>query len=425
MKRPTLRWCAAPLVVCLALGAVGCGTVGKKDGAEGSATPEAGAEAGAKPDGAPEAADPKKKPEAETPSEKPAAAKDETPADPAAAEEFKGLPKGEAEFILACRALAAGGKATMTGKDGFVFATDGLAALGANSKTGTPRHQAMVAAITAYAEKLRAAGVELVIAPVPPKPVIYPDFLGTEPVVKDRRYAAYLPLLAAELEKAGVRVADATKALRSDRFNKGGASFPRTGLVWSPAAVATTARAVQAAAKKSAAVKSLARDKTIVSRDAALTQNGETFRARSVGWAQGDRLVPATVAKEGAPILVVGDDHAAAHRSEGVNASLADQLSLAFGTPVETRATPGLGWNEAAAMFTPSADSPTKLVVWCFSAAQFLDSPPPAPKKPAARPARRGGRSADRDGSLPAPPPPDAGSGLRLRDDPGLEARPE
>ncbi|MFN0129355.1 MAG: alginate O-acetyltransferase AlgX-related protein [Verrucomicrobiales bacterium] len=431
MKRPPSHRSAALLAACLTLAVGGCGIMGKKS------SPESGEEAPGSVAAADSAtADESKKEKSETKAtkeERPAdaSAADQTkeepkksepvPAepvpDPAAAEEFQGLPKGEAAFILACRSLAGGGKATMTGQDSFVFDTFELGALGANSKPGSQRHQSMVAAITAYAGALRAAGVELVLAPVPTKPVVYPDYLGVEPAVKNRRYDSYLQSLYAELEKAGVRVADVTKGLRSDRFDKNAASFPRSGLTWSPAAAAASARAVHAAARSTAAAKSIARDKTIVARDSALAQNGETFKAKSVGWAQGDRLVPATVAKEGAVIVVVGDDHAAAHRTESVNASLADQLSLAFGTAVETRATPRLGWKEATA-FSPTKDGPTKLVVWCFSAAQLLDPPPPPPKKAASssrRPTSRPG---------PAPRPiTDPGTGLRLRDDPGLEGR--
>jgi hypothetical protein len=426
------------MAVSLALVLGSCGGLGKKDSTPGAESPGASAEADSKKKdaGAGETDAGETKPEEatkegtkkdESKKDQPAAeeTKKEAPAapapDPAAAEEFAGLPKGEAAFILAARGLAAGGKTTMTGKDGFVFETRELAALAANTRSGTPRHQAMVDAIKAQAEALRAAGAELIIAPVTPKPVVYPDFLGAEPPLKDRRYDSYLQGLYAELQKAGVRVVDTTKALRSDRFDKNAASFPKTGVIWSPAAAATTARAVHAAAKKTPAAKAVTRDTTIVSRDTALTQNGETFRARSVGWAQGDRLIPATVAKEGAPIVVIGDEHAAAHRTDGVNASLMDQLSLAFGAPVELQGAPGLGWKEAAQFALPK-DSPTKIVVWCFSGAQFLDVPE-APKKQA-RPRRPTPRSADSGGERRVAPA-NPGAGLRLRDDPALEARPE
>lgn len=467
MKRPSTHWCATPIAACLSLALAGCGTLQEKkpsEATEGAAEvartegkkKEAPADPGKKDapvtagkkdvpaaaGTADAAANPeqkevtKKEGEKEKEKEK-KATKEEAPKDtgaaaapdPAAAAEFQGLPKGEAAFILACRERAAGGKTTMTGKDGMVFQTRELAALATNRRAGTPVHAAMVASIKAKADALRASGIELVIAPVPPKAVVYPDFLTADAALKDRRYDSYLQALYAELEQAGVRVVDVTKALRSGRSAREASSYPRTGVVWSPAAAAATARAVHAASRRTEAVKSLVRDTTIVSRMTVLTQNGERFKARSVGWAQGDRMVPATVSGEGAPIVIIGDEHAAAHRADGVNASLADQVSLAFGAPVETRATPGFGWRQAAA-FTPSKDSPTKLVVWCFSAAGFLEAPAAAPKKQSVRPRRTTSARPSGGGGEPRPAPeprpgPSPGAGLQLRDDPGLEARPE
>ena len=373
----------------------------------------------------------KEKPAAK-PEEKPEEKSDEKPAvppaaSPAAAAEFTGLAKGEAEFVMACREVAVGDQDTMTGKDGMVFATADVRALGTNSKTGTPRHQAMVAAIAAYAESLRAAGVELIVAPVPLKPVIYPDFLGGGLVVKDRRYDTYLQQLRTELGRYRVRVADVTKELRSDRFDRAAASFPRAGLVWSPAAVLSASRVIHGVARSTTAAKAVPRDKTIVARTAGLTQNGETFRARSVGWAQGQQLVPAAAPKEGASILIIGDENAGVHRIDGVNASLADQLSFAFGAPVDSRVVPGLGWNEAIQQFSPGNAPSTKIVVWCFSAASFLDGSVDGGKKPAARAGLSGGETVDdvppAEGALPPVRP--AGAGLLLRDDPGLDVRAE
>jgi len=449
MKRPSLCRIAIPLAACLAVATSGCGVLGKKTAKDGEAAaetePKSGEtrdgtpnkEAAAAPDGSPPAdrKSDEKKPEGSAAAgstaagaatgeqKKEGAQNDSKPApaaDPLAAEEFKGLPKGEPEFILACRALAAGGKATMTGKDGMVFETRELAGLGTNTRSGTPRHEAMIASIKAKADALRAAGIELVIAPVPTKPVVYPDYLGAEPALKDRRYDSYLQSVYADLHKAGVFVADTTKALRSDRFDRNAASFPKAGVLWSPAAAATTARSVFGTVRKSAAAKAIARDKTIVSRTSALTQNGETFKVQSVGWAQGDQLVPATVPKDGAPVVVLGDDHSSAHRTGGVNASLADALSLAFGAAVDTRSATGTGWKEAIE-FTPAQNSATKVVVWCFSSASFLEAPAP-PKKPSARPRRPSSRADD--GGTPAPRSV-PGTGLKLRDDPGLDARTE
>lgn len=460
MKRLIFRRSAIVPATFLALVVSGCSSVAKKDGGGEEAaaadavtvTKSGDKPAAAQPEaatavGTPTAAPGKKyksplqieaektktktkeKPEAK-PEEKPEQKSDEKPAATpaaAAAAEFAGLAKGEAEFVMACREVAVGDQDTMTGKDGMVFATADVRALGTNSKTGTPRHQAMVAAIAAHAESLRAAGVELIVAPVPLKPVIYPDFLGGGSVVKDRRYDTYLQQLRTELGRYRVRVADVTKELRSDRFDRAAASFPRAGLVWSPAAVLSASRVIHGVARSTTAAKAVPRDKTIVARTAGLTQNGETFRARSVGWAQGQQLVPAAAPKEGASILIIGDENAGVHRIDGVNASLADQLSFAFGAAVDSRVVPGLGWNEAIQQFSPAKVPSTKIVVWCFSAASFLDGAADGGKKPAARAGRSGGETVDdlppAEGALPPASP--AGAGLLLRDDPGLDVRAE
>lgn len=358
----------------------------------------------------------RKEPEAKPEEKKEPEAK---PVDPLKAEEFKGLSKDEAAFILACRAAGASAKGdSATGRDGVIFSSRELRALGANPKRAEARHQEIVAAISQYAAHLKAAGIEFVLTPVPPKAVVYPDYLGSETKVKDKRLDAYLEALYADLKKAGVRVVDVTKPLRAKRFAGASASFPRAGVTWSPAAVALAADETRQSVKRSAALKKLAPDKTISSQPIGVAQNGESFRAVSVGRLENGQWVSAPVPKEGAPIIVIGDDNAAAFRTGGQNAGLGDQLSLALGAPVETRASAATDWKSAAKQI-PAAGSPTKLVVWNFSAATFLDLPPaPAAAKPA--PKRR-------ISSAPREPRPSlpSGGGLRLRDDPGLEIRPE
>jgi hypothetical protein len=87
----------------------------------------------------------------------------------------------------------------------------------------------------------------------------------------------------------------------------------------------------------------------------------------------------------------------------------------------------GLGWNEAIQQFSPAKVPSTKIVVWCFSAASFLDGAADGGKKPAARAGRSGGETVDdlppAEGALPPASP--AGAGLLLRDDPGLDVRAE
>lgn len=435
MKPPSFRHLVSPLCLAVALTLANCSSVKKgadaaapaeKKETDAAADTKKDAPAGnSKKDG--EKKDPAA-PAAETKKNeaKPAETKEEPKPDPLAAEEFKGLPKGEAAFLLACRTAGAAGKAMATGRDGLVFASGDLRALGANPKAGTKTHQAVVAAITAYAAKLKAAGIGFVLAPVPPKPVVYPDFVSAEAKVKDKRFDSYLQALYAELAKAGVQVVDVTKPLRSDRFDRNAASFPKAGTVWSPAAAGTAAEAIYKSVKRTDAAKGLTRDKTITSKKVGVAQNGETFNTLSVDRDEGGTLVAAAAPKEGAPVLVVGDANAAAYRTPGQTAGLGDRLSLAFGVPVETRSEASLGWKSAAGKFTPKKDGATRLVVWSFSATDFLGEPAAAPSaKPSGRPVRRSpGAGSASEPSDPASPPPN-GAALKLRDDPGVSVRPD
>lgn len=337
-----------------------------------------------------------------------------------AAEEFVGLPQAEAEFILECRELAAAAqnKKTVTGNNGLVFDAVDLRELGANRTAISGRHKSIVATLAAYAARLKEAGIEFVVAPVPPKPVVYPDHLGGPHKIRDRRYDSYLRALYADLEKNGVRVADATAAVRSARFAKKGASFPRAGLELSPAGVEIWAEAVYKAVRRSDIIKQLTSDKTITSTPVTLTAAGENFVAKQVGKKEGESLKPVTPAEGGPAIVVVGDAHALAYGKE--RASLADQLTLLLGAPSETRGEKELGWKSAPNRFSPGKKTPNvKLVVWAFSAVDFLHDPSASTPKPAA-PRRK---SADRPVSAPisAPLP----GALPLRDNPGLDLRTE
>lgn len=334
------------------------------------------------------------------------------------AEEFAGLSKAEAEFILECRdvAAAANNNKTVTGGSGVVFLTEELRELGANRTAQSGRHKSIVATLTAYAARLKEAGIEFVVAPVPPKPVVYPDYLGGAHKIRDRRHDSYLRALYTELEKNGVRVADATAGVRSARFAKKGASFPRAGTELSPIGVTEVAEAVHKAVRRSEVVKQLAADKTITSVPFTLSAAGESFVGKQVGKKVGEALEPVKPGEGGPVIVVVGDRHALAYNKE--RAGLADQLTLLFGASAETRGDKTLGWKQAPERFSPGKkNAETKLVVWAFSAADFLQDP--SAVKTAVPRRKPTARVTSSPVLTPAP------GGLQLRDNAGLDVRTE
>lgn len=409
----------------------GCGALKPKDGAPSATdaeTAEKKTEAAADGEKKTEpSADAEKKDE-EKKKDEPAADAPPTPGElhaaALAAEEFKGVSKAEAEFMLANRALAAAAKdkATFAGREGLVFRAEDARELGANRTANSGRHKSIVATLSAYAKRLREAGIEFVLAPVPPKPVVYPDYLGGDIKLRNRRYDSYLRGLYAELEKTGVRVVDDTRGLGSGRFGKQGGTYPRAGGELSPVGVKELAEAIHKSVRRTDAVKQITRDEALAGAPVALTVAGESFAAVKVGRQEEGKFSPVKPGREGAVVVVVGDAHALAYAKD--QASLADHLALAFGTAAETRGEKTLGWKSAPGRFSPGKKTAaTKVVVWAFSATDFLKDPsapkPAAPRRPATRSASS---SASPSGS---PSIPTSGGALRLRDTPDLEVRSE
>lgn len=388
MKRDSLQRLLAPVLLMSLAALGGCRSL-KKQTAE--AEPEAAvAEAAAEP--------------ATGPVEEPA--------------EFAGLSRPEQAFILACRQAASQGTGPrVAGREGFVFSRSELAELGANRTADSARHRTLVGTLAAYAARLKAAGTEFVLLPVPPKAVIYPDRLPADPAVANERHDSYLRALYAELEKSGVTVVDPTEELRDDRFSRRGPAFPAADTLWTPLASASAAETVRKALRRSEPVRGLSRRKDIDASTADLAAAGAKMRVRSVTLKTPEGKIPLPEPASGqAPVIVVGDAQAMAYHAggfpEGFDGSLAagfaDQLAAELAVPVELRADPRLGWKQASAKYPPGSVPDARLVVWCLSATTFLEDGGTTAGSPQ-RPPRR---------SAPAP----ATGALQLRD-PSVEMR--
>jgi alginate O-acetyltransferase complex protein AlgJ len=426
MKRAFIFGIARPPLSCLlATALAGCQILNSKKekaatAANEAQSPVAESSAAAPPSQGSRPADTKPQRPADAQPNEPAAAPGDIP-------EFAGLPKGEAEFITVCRQLGETEKPIVSGRSGVQFSSSSLRELGANRSAQSSRHRTFVGTLAAYAARLKASGVEFVLVPVPAKEVVYPDYLPGEHALKNRRYDTYLHGIYSELERNGVRVVDVTEDLRDHRLAMAGAMYPRAALQWSPMAAEIAAQRIYKQLKRTAPVNGMAKDKTIISRVQTLSAAGETMRVRVVGTKSGNGLASLPPPAPGtAPVVLVCDANGLAyHQPNGgePKAGLADQLAIEFGVPVETRGESNLGWTSASAKFAPGSSGAAKVVVWCLSAVDFLkDSSAPA-SPPLARSPR--GRSQGSRASTSAPPLPAPSGSLRLRDDPGLDVRPQ
>ena len=299
------------------------------------------------------------------------------PADPQLVERFR--------VTCAQRAaeVPANGTPVLTGSDGWLFAVEEAAALG----VAAPRPGAAVTGIAATAERLRRDGIELVVAPVPPKGIIYPDRLAPEldipiPV---RRLDATLQAVYADLQAQGVRLVDLTPPFIRDRFHPEGPLYCRQDSHWSGVGCVVAAEIIGAAVRDQVAL-DMAPSRpyglswfTIPIRGdlwqrLAEPPLREEIRVRGIIEPEDPLLAPVAMGGD-AVVTVVGDTHALVfhpgepHHARG--AGVADQLAFELRQPVALHADDGTAFAENSWRLPPLGEQ-TLVVVWIFAATRLL-----------------------------------------------------
>ena len=158
----------------------------------------------------------------------------------------------EAAFYTECGTLAEHG-GTATGRDGWLFASDELLRVSRISTTA-----AATSAIADYAQQLRTKGIDLILVPVPPKVLVYPDMLtkGMKGLMKSKKPARLDSVLKEAMDtlaSKNVKVVDLLPSLIAHRDEKGGTAFPRTSSTWSPYGIQIAMKEIAAAVRDSRA----------------------------------------------------------------------------------------------------------------------------------------------------------------------------
>lgn len=301
-----------------------------------------------------------------------------------------GLPAARAqEFpaLAAARAEAATGFGLKGDAPGWLFLRDDLthASKGAFWKTAP---SPALSIITKFRETLKAAGVELVLVPVPSKAAIYPDKLaaGTKPDAAP----SSVPFLE-ELKTTGATVVDLETPFRAARDKEN--VFCATDSHWSPAGIALAVKSIMAVpalagvAKPGAVVFGIP-EKLTITGDLAASPGLEstpkeelTLTKSGSGSPTAPEPIPA--ASAGAPIILMGDSHTMVFTdgaSLGMHcqgAGLRDQLQAWLGFPLIQLSKQNSGGTGARRVFNQRLQSNpdylkgVKAVVWVFSIREF------------------------------------------------------
>ena len=262
-------------------------------------------------------------------------------------------------FAASCARLAAAASEqqspTVTGLDGWFFLAQELRAVG--HSVGSLHEIAMnrperLSAIVTVNRQLDEAGIDLLLVPVPPKSIIYPDKVSTNldlpiPMV---RLDTELRESYAWLRDHGVEVLDLTPTFLRERFHPEGPLYCRQDSRWSGTGCVVAARAI---AEVTSALPGLEPRKprnfeprwytTIIRGD--LWQHlgerapaREELRLRGIVSVTGRRRTPAPPDRE-SPLVLVGDSHTlifhAGDNLHTTGAGLADQLAWELGQAVD------------------------------------------------------------------------------------------
>ena len=249
-------------------------------------------------------------------------------------------------------------------------------------------------AIVDFKRQLDARGVELLLVPVPPKSIIYPDKAdaGVEvpiPVPRlDPAHAAFYALL----REQGVDVLDLTDDFLANRFHPEGTPYCRQDSHWSGVGCVLAGQAIAADVRERPWYAELPTTaftprwySTRLTGDlyAALDRPDaprEEVRLRGVA-AAGTRPATAAAPDRDSPILLLGDSHNLVFQAgadmHATGAGLADQLAFELGLAVDLVAVRGPAATAARVALRERVQQDAafwerkRLVVWCFAAREF------------------------------------------------------
>jgi len=311
-------------------------------------------------------------------------------------------------FRAECRLKAAASDATtVRGKDGWLFLRNELRHVGAGRFWGQAAQRASRAsredrrdplpAILDFHRQLKKLGMELILVPVPPKVVVYPDMVadtvGTDSAVLPRLDTAHQEFYSLLADK-GVQVMDLYPDLAAHRLADEGAMYCRTDTHWSGLACVRVARTIARDLKKRKWYRKAPKKTKYEARERALTLRGDLGRDIPKGDAVARETIEIRVVsrEDGgtpepdpySPVLVLADSHGLVfHSGDDMHARGAgfwSQLAYELGFPPSLIAVRGSGATPArVALYRKGKRDPRflagkKVIIWLFAAREFTET---------------------------------------------------
>ena len=290
---------------------------------------------------------------------------------------FAGIASAENDaataFRKACaqKATTAGDSMGIAGTDGWLFLANELRHVGVGqfwgdgaakvSKATKPQDADPLPAILDFKRQLDALGIELILVPVPPKAIIYPDKVAdTVAAPADGKAPARLDAVHQEfyklLREKGVNVLDLTDDFLANRLSEEGPIYCRQDSHWSGLACNLAAKRIAGILRQKDWYQGVKQTK-FEPRVASVTISGdlwsvldeathpehETLKLRTIRAPGGDTVTP----DKNSPVILLGDSHNLVFQAGGdmhaTGAGLADQLAYELGFAVDLLGVRGSG----------------------------------------------------------------------------------
>ena len=306
-------------------------------------------------------------------------------------------------------AAGAGDSIVVQGRENWLFLARELEHIAAGqfwgeaaakvSKAAKAEQADPLPAILDFKAQLDRAGVELLIVPVPPKAIVYPDKTaagigenaGEPPPRLDTAHQAFYRLL----KEKGVAVLDLTDELMAHRLDAANGPAYCTGdSHWSGQGCVIAAKAIAAALRERPWLAGIAKHE-MAAENKTVEMRGDLWQAL-VGARKPpveklllrfvtDKQTKQPVAPDRAsPIVLLGDSHNLVFHAGGdmhaAGAGLPDQLAMELGFAVDLVAVRGSGATPARINLMRAARADgnylagKKVVIWCFGAREFTES---------------------------------------------------
>jgi alginate O-acetyltransferase complex protein AlgJ len=266
------------------------------------------------------------------------------------------------------------------------------------SKSAKPEQADPLPAILDFKAQLDKAGIELLIVPVPPKVVVYPDKTaagigegaGEPPPRLDTAHQAFYRLL----KDKGVAVLDLTDELMARRVDAAnGTAYCMGDSHWSGQGCVIAAKGIAAALRDRPWMAGIAK-REMAAENKTIEMRGDLWQALVGRKGPVEKLTlrfvtdkgtqQAVAPDRGSPIVLMGDSHNLVFHAGGdmhaAGAGLPDQLAMELGFPVDLVAVRGSGATPARINLMRAARADgnylvgKKVVIWCFSAREFTES---------------------------------------------------